>query len=150
MYVCDNIICPILDKVSSHGFLNKDEIINTTEKFIENLNIIISNITNTPKQLSGGNQQKLMVATCLAIAPKCIIANEPTRGIDVGSKAEIHKILKELAGKGTSIILVSSELPETISLCDRVLVMHDYKIVGELSSEEITEEAVMTLATGNK
>lgn len=150
MYSCDNIICPILDKVSSHGFLNKDEIKNTTEKFIENLNIIISNITNTPKQLSGGNQQKLMVATCLGTAPKCIIANEPTRGVDVGSKAEIHKILKELAREGTSIILISSELPETISLCDRVLVMHNYKIVGELSGEEITEEAVITMATGNK
>jgi len=150
MYACDNIICPILDKVSSHGFLDKNEIKNTTEKFIEELNIIISNITNTPKQLSGGNQQKLMVATCLGTAPKCIIANEPTRGIDVGSKAEIHKILKELAGKGASIILISSELPETISLCDRALVMYDHKIVGELSSEEITEEAVITLATGNK
>lgn len=98
--------------------------------------------------LSGGNQQKVALAKMLSVGPRVIFLDEPTRGVDVGAKSEIHKILRELAREGVGIAVISSELPELIGLCDRVLVVHEGEIGGEVSGDSLTEEDIMHLATG--
>jgi rhamnose transport system ATP-binding protein len=98
--------------------------------------------------LSGGNQQKVVLAKWLATEPKVLIVDEPTRGIDVGTKAEVHRLLSELAGRGVAVLMISSELPEVLGMADRVLVMHEGRITGELSRAEADEERVMRAATG--
>jgi rhamnose transport system ATP-binding protein len=98
--------------------------------------------------LSGGNQQKVVLAKWLATEPKVLIVDEPTRGIDVGTKAEVHRLLSELAGRGVAVLMISSELPEVLGMADRVLVMHEGRLTGELARAEADEEAVMRLATG--
>jgi rhamnose transport system ATP-binding protein len=98
--------------------------------------------------LSGGNQQKVVLAKWLATEPKALIVDEPTRGIDVGTKAEVHRLLSDLAGRGVAVLMISSELPEVLGMADRVLVMHEGRLTGELSRAEADEEAVMRLATG--
>ena len=98
--------------------------------------------------LSGGNQQKVVLAKWLATDPKVLMVDEPTRGIDVGTKAEVHRLLSELAQKGLAVLMVSSELPEVLGMADRVLVMHEGRITAELSREEADEESVMRAATG--
>lgn len=98
--------------------------------------------------LSGGNQQKVAIAKLLATRPAVLLMDEPTRGVDVGAKSEIHHILRELAGQGVGVIVISSELPEIIGLCDRALVIHEGRIAGELASEQMSEEALLRLASG--
>ena len=97
--------------------------------------------------LSGGNQQKVVIAKCLATKPDILILDEPTRGIDVGSKAEIYEIMNQLVLQGVSIIMISSELPELLNMSDRIIIMREGKITGEQSMGEATEETVMKLAT---
>ena len=96
--------------------------------------------------LSGGNQQKVVIARWIASHPEVLLCDEPTRGIDVGAKSEVYEILREISSQGIGIILVSSELPELISLCDRIIVMHEGKITGEINREEATEERIMRYA----
>ena len=98
--------------------------------------------------LSGGNQQKVAIAKQLAVQPKVIVMDEPTRGIDVGAKSEIHTLLRELASSGIGIIVISSELPELLGLCDRVIVIREGTVAGELDAEAMSEEAVIRLASG--
>jgi rhamnose transport system ATP-binding protein len=100
--------------------------------------------------LSGGNQQKVVLAKWLATEPKVLMVDEPTRGIDVGTKAEVHRLLSELAGRGIAILMISSELPEVLGMADRVLVMHEGRLTGALNRDEATEEAVVRAATGRK
>jgi ABC-type sugar transport system ATPase subunit len=96
--------------------------------------------------LSGGNQQKVMIAKWLAVEPKCLIVDEPTRGVDVGTKAEIYALFDELAHAGVPILMISSDLPEVLALADRILVMRHGRITGELTRAEATEEKIMHLA----
>jgi ribose transport system ATP-binding protein len=98
--------------------------------------------------LSGGNQQKCLIGKWLSIDPKVIIMDEPTRGIDVGAKREIHNLLRSLSEQGVGVIIVSSELPEIIGVADRVAVMHEGKLAGFLQGEHVTEENIMKLASG--
>ena len=98
--------------------------------------------------LSGGNQQKVVLGKWLAIRPRVLLLDEPTRGIDVGAKQEIYRLMEELARQGVAILFVSSEMEEVLGLSDRVLVMHEGRITGELARHELSEEAVMHLATG--
>ena len=98
--------------------------------------------------LSGGNQQKVVLAKWLATEPKLLIVDEPTRGIDVGTKAEVHRLMSELAGRGLAVLMISSELPEVLGMADRVLVMHEGRLTAELSRSEADEESVIRLATG--
>jgi rhamnose transport system ATP-binding protein len=98
--------------------------------------------------LSGGNQQKVVLGKWLATDPKLLIVDEPTRGIDVGTKAEVHRLMSELAGQGVAVLMISSELPEVLGMADRVLVMHEGRLTGELSRAEADEESVIRLATG--
>ena len=97
--------------------------------------------------LSGGNQQKVMIGRWLATVPKILILDEPTRGVDVGAKAEIYEIMNDLTKQGVSIIMISSELPEIINMADRVYVMYDGRITGCIDYEDVSQEAIMKLAT---
>lgn len=99
-------------------------------------------------QLSGGNQQKLLLAKMMMLEPRIVIIDEPTRGIDIGTKQQIYRFIVELAAKGTSVILVSSEMPELLGLCDRIIVMREGRIVGEVAGEDMTENAIVVMATG--
>lgn len=101
-------------------------------------------------QLSGGNQQKVVLSKWLLNSPKILILDEPTRGIDVGAKYEIYKIINELASQGVGIVLISSELPEVMGMSDRILVMSEGRITGEFQRHEATQEKIMTCATGGK
>ena len=98
--------------------------------------------------LSGGNQQKVVLAKWLATEPKLLILDEPTRGIDVGTKAEVHRLMGELASRGLAVLMISSELPEVLGMADRVLVMHEGRLTSELSREEADEERVIRAASG--
>ncbi len=117
------------------------------EEYKKKLNIHTPSVVQIVKRLSGGNQQKVVIARWLANTPDILILDEPTRGIDVGAKTEIYRILSELAQQGMSIIVVSSELLEILAVADRIIVMHEGRISGELPAEEATQEKIMTLAT---
>ena len=105
-------------------------------------------IDSRTETLSGGNQQKTVLAKWWATSPQVLILDEPTRGIDVGAKQEIYQLISDLARQGTAVMLISSEMEEIIHMCDRVLVMHEGRIQGELSGDTITEENIMKLAVG--
>jgi ABC-type sugar transport system ATPase subunit len=148
MAVTDNLSLPILSKISSSlGFINFKNREEISLEYIDKFSIALSSPGTPPRNLSGGNQQKVMFSMCLVPEPEILIANEPTRGIDVGAKTEIQKLLFEIAAKGVGIIVFSSELPELMCLCDRILVMRNNSIVGELSCGEYTEQAIMRYAT---
>lgn len=150
MSVTDNISMPVLKKISRFSFINFRKLNSITEKFINMFSVAIPSFSTKPRNLSGGNQQKIMLSICLAPEPAMIIANEPTRGIDVGAKADIHKFILDITGKGVGAIIFSSELPELMSLADRIIVMRNKAIVGEVLSHEISEQAIMVLAAVEK
>ncbi|MGN9836910.1 sugar ABC transporter ATP-binding protein [Nonomuraea sp. H19] len=112
------------------------------------LQLKFARLTDPVNVLSGGNQQKVVLAKWLARKPSVLIVDEPTRGIDVGTKAEVHRLLSELAGSGVAVLMISSELPEVLGMADRVLVMHEGRLVAEIDRAEATEESVMAAATG--
>src|SRR5690606_30370927 len=114
--------------------------------YVKKLNVRTPHLEQEIQFLSGGNQQKVVIAKWLTTRPRILILDEPTRGIDVGAKAEIYDMMRELAETGTAIILVSSELPEVLANSDRIIVMADGRIAGELSRDEATEDAVMALS----
>ncbi len=120
-----------------------------TEQYVKELQIKTPSIEQVAQNLSGGNQQKVVLAKWLFTQSRILIFDEPTRGIDVGAKVEIYKLMNELARKGVSILMISSELPEVLGMCDRVLVMHEGRLAGELDRGEATQERIMQLATGS-
>ncbi|WP_017568760.1 sugar ABC transporter ATP-binding protein [Nocardiopsis halotolerans] len=116
----------------------------------ERLSLKFGRITDPVSTLSGGNQQKVVLAKWLSTDPRVLFVDEPTRGIDVGTKAEVHRLLSTLAGRGLAIVMVSSELPEVLGMADRVLVMHEGRVTAELDRDEADEESVMYAATGQR
>jgi ABC-type sugar transport system ATPase subunit len=150
MDVLENITLASLDKVSKNGALNVNEEIKYANEYVKALNIKTPSIEQKVNNLSGGNQQKVAVAKWLMASPDVLILDEPTRGIDVGAKWEIYNIMNELVEKGVSIIIISSELPEILGMSDRVLVIHNGKLTGEIDFTEATQEKVMHYATGGK
>jgi rhamnose transport system ATP-binding protein len=114
------------------------------------LRLKYARLTDPVADLSGGNQQKVVLSKWLARRPTVLIVDEPTRGIDVGAKAEVHRLLSDLAGQGVAILMISSELPEILGMADRVLVMHEGRLTAQLSRQEATEERVMVAATGQE
>jgi ribose transport system ATP-binding protein len=100
------------------------------------------------RQLSGGNQQKLFLAKMMLLAPRIVIVDEPTRGVDIGTKQQIYRFIAELAAKGVGVVVISSEMQELIGLCHRIVVMRGGRIAGEVSSNDMTEDAIVFLATG--
>lgn len=147
MPVTDNVSLPILGKVSNRlGFINMSRLKTISTDYIKKFRIALPNLSTKPRKLSGGNQQKVMLSACLAPEPDVLIVNEPTRGIDVGAKEEIHKFLLEISRKGVGVIVFSSELPELMRLSDRILVMRDSSIVGEVNAGEFNEQTMMRYA----
>ncbi len=133
------------------GLVNWGSVNSVAKEAVENFNIRLANLEIRAVDLSGGNQQKLLLARWLAIKPTVLMLDEPTRGVDIGAKSEIYRIISDLAAQGVAILMVSSELPEIIGMSDRVLVMREGELVGELddsSGKEITQENIMHYATG--
>ena len=128
------------------GFISRAKENEITDRYIGKLQIKVSGREQVTRNLSGGNQQKVVLAKWLAIQPRVLILDEPTRGIDVGAKAEVHKIIAELADEGVAILLISSELPEILHVSDRVLVMHEGRLTADLPREQATEESIMKAA----
>jgi ribose transport system ATP-binding protein len=131
------------------GFLNDRSENQVVAAMIELMRIKASSPSQAVRYLSGGNQQKIVLGKWLCLAPKVLLLDEPTRGIDVGAKEEIYKLMDRLAGQGVAILFASSEMEEIIGLADRVLVMHEGRIAGEVARPALSEEAVMRLATGD-
>jgi L-arabinose transport system ATP-binding protein len=115
-------------------------------RYVERLRVRTPSIETLVGNLSGGNQQKVVLARWLARGPALLILDEPTRGVDVGAKSEIYAIIRELAAAGVAVLVISSELPEVLGLADRIVVMQNGRITGELARAEATEEALLTLA----
>jgi rhamnose transport system ATP-binding protein len=116
------------------------------DRYVASLRIKVATREQVVNDLSGGNQQKVVIAKWLATRPRILILDEPTRGIDVAAKAEVHRIIAGLAGEGVSILLISSELPEILALSDRVLVMHEGRVRAVLPREQATQESIMSAA----
>ncbi|WP_027624315.1 xylose ABC transporter ATP-binding protein [Clostridium lundense] len=149
MSVRNNItIANILNYKGKFNCINKDEEILDVKKYIEEIKIKTSSMDLNVGSLSGGNQQKVVLAKNLLVEPKILILDEPTRGIDVGAKYEIYKLMFELVKKGISIIMVSSELPEVLGISDRVLVMHEGELKGDFINKGLTQEKIMECAIG--
>jgi rhamnose transport system ATP-binding protein len=143
----NNITLSILDRISRFGFVPRSEQ-QTADRFAEGLSIRGASITDPVSRLSGGNQQKVVLAKSLAREPSILLLDEPTRGVDVGAKSEIYRLIDDLAKEGKAILLISSELEEVLSMSDRILVMREGSLTGEFKREEATQENVMTAATG--
>jgi ribose transport system ATP-binding protein len=147
MTVQSNIASTSIPQISSRGFIQKHKENELSEKYVNQLQVKVSGLDQLALNLSGGNQQKLVLAKWLALSPKILLLDDPTRGIDVGAKESIYKLIGDLAENGVGIIFVSSELPEVLGIADRILVMAEGRIRGELSREEATQEKVMAYAT---
>lgn len=150
MAVRENTTLANLDLLSMLGFVNRKREREVAEQYTRDLRIRTPTIEQEVRNLSGGNQQKVVLAKWLFTQSQLLIFDEPTRGIDVGSKVEIYELMNELAAKGAGMIMISSELPELLGMSDRILVMHEGRLAGELSREEATQEKVMQLATGGE
>ena len=143
-----NSTIEVLEQFISKLRVNERREADITQEFIDKMNTKTPSHEQTVTNLSGGNQQKVMIGRWLATSPKILILDEPTRGVDVGAKAEIYEIMNELTKQGVSIIMISSELPEIINMSDRVYVMYDGRLTGCISyDEELSQEAIMKLAT---
>ncbi len=147
MSVAENITVTNLKKLTKAGFIQKREETSNANSLVNRLKIKLSSIQQNINSLSGGNQQKVILARWLDSNARVIIFDEPTRGIDVAAKEQIHQLIRELVEQGASIIMISSELPEILEMSDRIIVMHEGKITGELMREEATEGKIITLAT---
>ena len=133
------------------GVLNRLRARKRAREAVSNLTIRVSHLDVNVGSLSGGNQQKVLLSRLLEIKPRVLILDEPTRGVDIGAKSEIYRVIDQLAKNGTGVIIISSELPEVVGTCDRVLVMHAGNIQGEVGGSTgiaVTQENIMTLATG--
>jgi len=172
MSVRENSSLPSLQRDASRGWLNENAERTVTQNAVKSMKIKTPNyeqmarflsggnqqkivlgkwLAMSPKLLllDGGNQQKIVLGKWLAMSPKLLLLDEPTRGIDVGAKREIYKLMEKLAGEGMAILFVSSEMEEVLGMADRAYVMHEGQISGELSRDQLSEKAIMNLATGN-
>jgi ribose transport system ATP-binding protein len=150
MTVRENTTLANLKSLVRGLFVDRRRERSVAEKYVKELQIKTPSIEQTAQNLSGGNQQKVVLAKWLFTDSKVLIFDEPTRGIDVGAKVEIYKLMNALVKGGAAVLMISSELPEVLGMCDRILVMHEGRIAGELSRAEATQEKVMRLATGQK
>lgn len=148
--VRENISLPGLERYAAAKLINFARESEVAKEMCRKINIKTPTPEMRAANLSGGNQQKVVLAKWLALSPKVLIFDEPTRGIDVGAKAEIYSLIRDLAAEGVSLIVISSEMEEVLGISDRIAVMHEGKITGILSRPEFSEEAVMRLATGGK
>ena len=148
MPVAENTSLASLDDVARRGLIDRASERNQAQRFVEQLQIKTPSVTQPVESLSGGNQQKVALAKWLATRPSILILDEPTQGVDVGAKAEIHSLMQEMASRGLAILMISSELPEILGMSDRIAVMRSGTIAGVLAREEATQERVMAMALG--
>ena len=146
MTIKENLTMSILYKISKNGFIDFKEEENIVDDYMQKLRVKAPNREFVVENLSGGNQQKVLVAKALCAKPRLLILDEPTRGVDVGAKSEIHRIISNLAKEGLSIIMISSDMPELLGMSDRLMVIKAGTKVGELTREEFSQEKVLEMA----
>jgi rhamnose transport system ATP-binding protein len=146
--IAENISLPIIPRLFPHLFIRGNRERNLAAGYTEKLRIRSTGVAELVEALSGGNQQKVVIAKWLATEPRVLILDEPTRGVDIGAKVEVHRIISDLAAAGMGIILISSELPEVLAMSDRIIVLHEGRKTAEISRAEASEEKVMFAATG--
>jgi ABC-type sugar transport system ATPase subunit len=149
MSIRENLVAPALERFTHRfGLLDRASINTTTADMVEEYGIATPSVLQKILNLSGGNQQKCLVAMWMGIRPKVIVFDEPTRGVDVGARSDIYHQLREFAAQGAGIVLISSDLPELIGMCDRILVMHEGRITGEVQRRDFSEELIMAYVAG--
>ncbi|WP_234835396.1 ATP-binding cassette domain-containing protein, partial [Sinorhizobium meliloti] len=148
MPIFQNVTLPSLSHTSRSGFLRLAEEFALAREYTSRLDLRAAALDQDVGTLSGGNQQKVVIAKWLATRPKVIILDEPTKGIDIGSKAAVHAFMSELAAQGLSVIMVSSEIPEIMGMSDRVIVMREGRVAGRYERSELTAEKLVRAAAG--
>jgi rhamnose transport system ATP-binding protein len=148
MAIDRNVALASLRGLSRFGFIRSGAERKLAHDWSTRLRLKYGRLSNTVMTLSGGNQQKVVLAKWLARRPNLLIIDEPTRGIDVGTKAEVHRLLTELVGQGVAVLMISSELPEVLQISDRILVLCEGRLIDEFSREAATETLIMRAATG--
>jgi rhamnose transport system ATP-binding protein len=146
--ISDNITLPILARLFPRLFVRSSTERRLAQGYTEQLRVRMTGVDQLVQALSGGNQQKVVIAKWLATSPRVLILDEPTRGVDIGAKVEVHRIVSDLAASGLGIILISSDLPEVLAMSDRILVLHEGRVTAEIARSDATEERVMFAATG--
>ena len=139
-----------MEKICNHGVLDEDKEYQVAAEYVEKLGTRTPSVLQLAGNLSGGNQQKVLLAKWLFAEPEVLILDEPTRGIDVGSKYEIYCIMNDMVAQGKSVVMISSEMPELLGMCDRIYVMNEGRIVGELEAQAATQERIMSLILNTK
>jgi rhamnose transport system ATP-binding protein len=145
--IAQNVTLPILPRLFPDLFVRESRERTVSDRYANRLDVRMTGVDQTASALSGGNQQKVVLAKWLATEPRILVLDEPTRGIDIGAKVEVHRIISELAASGLGIILISSDLPEVLAMSDRIVVLHEGRITAEIARADATEEAVMYAAT---
>ena len=146
--IIENIEITNLNKVSKNAVMNKKAGKELVQKGIEEFRIKCFNADHLCNNLSGGNQQKVVLAKWIYTDPKILILDEPTRGVDIGAKKEIYSVINDMAARGVAVIMVSSELPEVLGMSDRIMVVHEGHVTGIIDGKTADQAKVMTLATG--
>src|SRR5207245_1276211 len=144
----DNISLPSVERLSAAGFVRQDEERRVVDQAIRRLDIGGRSRNQAVRHLSGGNQQKVVIAKWLQTGAKVLLLCEPTRGIDVAAKVEMYRLMVELARAGVAVVMISSEMPEVLGMSDRILVMHEGRITAEFTHAEATQEKIMASASG--
>jgi ABC-type sugar transport system ATPase subunit len=147
--VRENTVMPTLSRFTNYGWVDRPAVNANAQEYVDKLNVRTPSLDQKAMFLSGGNQQKVVVAKWLLSNPKVLILDEPTRGIDVGAKAEIHSLMSDLAKQGMGIMMISSEMPEILAMSDRIMVMCEGRVTAILNREEATQELIMAYATGH-
>jgi rhamnose transport system ATP-binding protein len=147
--IAQNVTLPILPRLFRRLLTRGSTEREVAERYTRELNVRMTGVDQEVSALSGGNQQKVVLAKWLASGPRVLILDEPTRGIDIGAKVEVHRLISELAAKGLAIILISSDLPEVLAMSDRIVVLHEGRITAEITRDQATQERVMFAATGS-
>jgi ABC-type sugar transport system ATPase subunit len=143
-----NISFPIIRKLSKYGVVNTKEETKIAQKYKERMNIKTPSLEQRVINLSGGNQQKVVLAKALAAESDVLIFDEPTRGIDVGAKQEIYQLMTELANNGNAILMISSDMEELLGMSDRIIVLSEGKLAGEVTKEQFSQDYILDLASG--
>jgi rhamnose transport system ATP-binding protein len=148
--IADNITLPILTRLFRRLLTKGGTERELAQGYVDQLSVRTTGVRQEVGALSGGNQQKVVIAKWLATKPRVLVLDEPTRGVDIGAKVEVHRIVSELAASGLGIVMISSDLPEVLAMSDRVLVLHEGRLAGEFTRAEATEERIMFAATGQQ
>lgn len=145
----ENISVSVLERLSRFFTVNRGSEVDIAEGYRQAMRIKTPNLEEKIKNLSGGNQQKVIIAKWLATEPTLVIFDEPTRGIDVGAKSEIYELVNSLVESGKSVLMISSEMEEVMGMSDRIVVLHEGRVTGELARKDFSQEAIMSFASQN-